>query len=134
MNLVVLIGNLCKNGDYKKIETTGSSVYNNTIAVKRKFKNKDGEYDSDFVNFCAFGAQAELLNRFTTKGTKIALQGSWQTRTYDDNSGTKHYVNELFVEAITFLENNKQEKPKTVQEREQADLNKFSISDDDLPF
>lgn len=53
MNLVVLIGNLCKNGDYKKIETTGSSVYNNTIAVKRKFKNKDGEYESDFVNIVA---------------------------------------------------------------------------------
>lgn len=135
MNLVILIGNFCKNGDYKKIEITGSSVYNNTIAVKRKFKSKDGEYESDFINIVAFGAQAELLNRFCCKGTKIALQGCWQTRTYNDNLGNKHYVSELLVESITLLETvKKEQQPQNVQQREQADLKKFEISDLDLPF
>ena len=63
------------------------------------------------------------------------MQGCWQTRTYNDNLGNKHYVSELLVESITLLETvKKEQQPQNVQQREQADLKKFEISDLDLPF
>ena len=52
MNKVILIGRLVRDPELKQTPS-GTPVLQNTIAVTRKFKNQQGEYESDFINFVA---------------------------------------------------------------------------------
>ena len=84
MNQVTLLGNLVKDHNVK--ETT-TKVLRNTIAVKREFK-KD---ESDFINVIAFNKTAELIEKYTQKGSKILICGRIQVSSYDAQDGSKKY-------------------------------------------
>ena len=62
MNKVILVGRLTKNPELKKLNET--TVTNFTIAVNRNFKNKDGQYETDFVNCIAFRGTGEFINKY----------------------------------------------------------------------
>ena len=115
MNKVILNGNLCKDVELK-YTTTNTAVVSNTIAVKNDFKNAKGEYESQFINFVVYRKNAEFLNNYATKGTKVLLEGRLNNRSYDKQDGTKAYITEVVVERIELLGNKpvetKQEKPK----------------------
>lgn len=123
MNKVILIGNIVKDIEMKQTNS-GLNVVANTIAVKRNYKNANDEYESDFINFVAFKNNAELISQYFTKGNRIGLTGSWQTRNYENNQGQKVYVNELIVDGIEFLQTNK----KTTKIEDPFEI------EDDLPF
>lgn len=74
-----------------------------TLAVDRKFK-KDGEQNADFINCTAFGKVAEVIEKYVTKGTKIIVEGRWQTGTYKNKDGATVYTNDCMVENIEFCE------------------------------
>lgn len=99
INKVVLSGNLCKDIELKTT-SSGKASLNNTIAVKRDFKNADGEYESDFVNAVFWGNQAEYVDKYLSKGSKIGVVGRLQTRTYENNNGDKVFVTEVVVESV----------------------------------
>ena len=134
MNIVILIGNLCKDGDLRFNETTGVYSYTNTVAVKRPFKNQNGEYDSDFLNIVSFGTNAQVLKKFTKKGTKIAIKGTIQTHSYVKEDGSNCYSTNIIVDQCTFLENQNNQQQPINQNAKFNDLKKFNISDEDLPF
>lgn len=122
MNKVILIGRLVKEPELRTT-TSGTTVLANTVAVDRQFKNQKGEREVDFINFVSFGATAELIDSYLTKGDQIALAGRIQTRNYQNDNGDTVYVTEVVADSITFLSNKKESK------KEQ-----FEIEDDDLPF
>ncbi len=100
MNKVIMIGRLTKD---VVLNTTGAKpVGKFTIAVNRDFKNKDGKYDADFINCVAFDKRAEVISKHFTKGSQIALTGSWRTGSYDKD-GIKVYTNELFIDSFEFV-------------------------------
>lgn len=103
MNQVILIGRLSKDVTIRQTQD-GSSVASGTIAVQKKYKNKDGEYEANFINFVAFKTTADLIARYFQKGDRIGLIGTWENRTYQAQDGTNRYVNEVFVENIEFLQ------------------------------
>lgn len=126
-NLVILMGRL--TADPKKMKLSDHDFVSFTLAVKRKYKNADGEYATDFINCVAWEKKAELLGKLT-KGEQIAITGSLQTRNYDDKDGNKKFVVEVVVDAVDFMGAKKSE-PK----EEQSTLTE--IFDDDsssLPF
>ncbi|MCH3951983.1 single-stranded DNA-binding protein [Leuconostoc mesenteroides] len=140
MNQVNLTGRLTKDVEVRYTQS-GKAVGSGTIAVTRRFKNADGNTDSDFIQYVVWGKSAEILSQYTSKGTLVALTGSWQTRSYEKDDGTRVYVNELNVENFDFLEkksDSQQSAPKSQAPDPFANQgnkpNELDISDDDLPF
>ena len=132
LNKVILIGNVTKDVEIKST-TSGKHVVTNTIAVTRSFKNANGTYDTDFINFVAYGGTADFLKKKKKKGTRIAISGSWNTRTYQDNNGKTQYVNECLVTDVDIL--TPKEKEQTKVETKNENDNPFNIDDPyDLPF
>ena len=82
----------------------GVSLARFSIAVTRRFKNSNGEYDSDFINCVAFGRQGEFAEKYFRKGIKIAITGRIQTGSYTNRDGQKVYTTEVVVEEQEFAE------------------------------
>ena len=129
MNKAVIVGRLTKAPELKTT-ASGTSVCSFTVAVNRRFKNADGNYDADFINCVAWRQQAEFICKHFVKGSWIALYGSIQTRTYDKDNGDKVYITEVVVDEVNFVGDKKQEaEPEAI-----PDGFLPMPKDDDLPF
>lgn len=131
MNKVFLIGNITKD---LELSTTGNGVKfcRFTLAVSRNYtpKDKDArERETDFLPVVVWRAQAENCARFLKKGSRAAIVGSIQTRSYDDNTGNKRYVTEIVADEVQFLST------KGGDDGEKAeDIADLKPVDEDLPF
>ena len=99
MNKVILIGNLANDPEPF---TTQSGLSRSTfrIAVQRRFANQQGVREADFLTVVAWRQSADFCNRYLTKGSKVAVEGSIQTRSYDAQDGSKRYVTEIIADSI----------------------------------
>ena len=102
MNKAILTGRLTKNPELKTTQS-GLSVCSFTIAVNRRFKNADGNYEADFINCVAWRQQAEYLSKYFAKGRMIGIVGNIQTRFYE-NGGKRVYITEIIVEEVHFVD------------------------------
>lgn len=139
INSVTLVGRLTKDIEVRYTQSE-KAVGNFTLAINRRFKNQNGEYETDFIDCVVFGKQAETMAQYTKKGDLIGVEGSIQKRAYEDKEGNKRYATEIMVEKITFLQTNKKEETK-VEDNPYKDMSvkveasqQFEITDDDLPF
>lgn len=105
MNKVILIGRLCNDVELRRTNS-GKAVASYRLAVDRQFK-QEGQPEADFLNCVAFGSNGEFAEKHLAKGTKIAIEGKIQTRTYDDKDGKKVYVTEIIVDRHEFCESKK---------------------------
>lgn len=106
----------------------GKPVCTFRIGVTRRFTNAQGVREADFFPVVAWGKQADLAARYLSKGSRVAVVGTLQTRSYDDKDGVKRYVTEIVAEEIDFLSGAKSEE----QPQEQAGFTQ--VDDDELPF
>ena len=74
-----------------------------SVAVDRRFK-REGEPDADFFNCTSFGKQAEFVERYLHKGTKILLSGRVQNDNYTNKDGQMVYSVRIMVDEIEFAE------------------------------
>ena len=143
MNKFIGTGRNTKDGEFRTSES-GIAIYNNTLAMTNNFKNKEGNYDSEFINYVAYRQTAEFLNKYSKKGTLVEIEGRISTRTYDKQDGKKGYITEIIVENASVLEKKKEEKQeeteevnefslitKTTYDNENTDIR---LEDKDLPF
>lgn len=102
MNKAILIGNLANDPESR---TTSSGIAQCTfrLAVQRRFANAQGVREADFLTIVCWRQTAELCARYLSKGRKVAVEGSIQTRSYDAQDGTKRYVTEIVAENVEFL-------------------------------
>ena len=138
MNKVILIGRLTRDPEVKYF-SGDTAVANFTLAVDRTYKNKDGEKEADFIPVVAWRKQAELCEKFLSKGSLIAISGRLQVRSYDANDGSKRYVTEVVVEDIQFLSaSSRQDTPyksaARPDEKFGVPMDGFEEIDLDLPF
>ena len=104
MNKVILIGRLTRDPDIRYSQgEKATAVARFSIAVERRFK-QDGQPTADFINCLAFGKRAEFLEKYCRKGTKLVVEGSWQTGSYTNKDGNKVYTNECLIESCEFAE------------------------------
>ena len=100
MNKILLCGRLVREPEVRYSQGSNSmAIASFTLAVDRKFK-KDGEQSADFINCKAFGKTAEVIEKYVTKGTKIIVEGRWQTGSYKNKDGATVYTNDCMVENI----------------------------------
>ena len=102
MNNVSLLGRVVRDIELK-YTGNGTAVANFTIAVDRRFKNANGEYDADFIDIVVWRQSAEFVSKYFKKGSPIAVVGSIQTRNYENNEGRKVYVTEVIADNVGFV-------------------------------
>lgn len=102
MNKVIIKGNLVKDVD---LRTTPSetTVGRFVVATKRNVKNKDGNYDSDFISCVAFDNNADFISKHFSKGSGILLEGNIRTGSYEKD-GEKVYATDVVVERVEFID------------------------------
>lgn len=132
INDVVLVGRLVKKPELK-FTTNGTKYSQFIVAVQRKFKNQNDEYESDFINCLMWSTAAENFTKFTNKGSLVGIEGRIQTRSYEKD-GVKKYIQEVVAENFSLLESKKvtESRNNVVQPIEENPFN--GVSDDDLPF
>ena len=103
MNRVILVGNLAADPESR---TTQSGIAQCTlrIAVQRRFTNQQGVREADFFTVICWRQTAEFCSRYLSKGRKIAVEGSLQTRSYDAQDGSKRYVTEVIADNVEFCD------------------------------
>ncbi len=129
MNNVCLVGRLTKEPDLRYTQS-GAAVSNFTLAVDRRFK-KEGQPDTDFIPIVTWQKTAEFAAKYFTKGMRVYVVGSIQTRSWEDQEGKKHYVTEVISNEVGFADGKK--------DSSNSGSNDFiggevEHSDDDLPF
>ena len=97
LNSVSLTGRLTRDVDLRYTQS-GTETGAFTLAVDRKFKSKNGERETDFVNCQIWRKSAENFANFTHKGALVGIEGRIQTRTYDNAQGQKVFVTEVIVD------------------------------------
>jgi single-strand DNA-binding protein len=135
LNKAILVGRLTKDIDLRST-ASGTSVSNFTIAIQRKFKDANGERQSDFINCVAFGKTADFLKSWFSRGAMLSVEGRIQVRNYEDKDGKKVYVTEVIAEDVGFIEGKKEQAEEKEAEMEMPDLPESFQSDDSdsLPF
>lgn len=102
MNRVMLIGNLTKDPELSTT-TSGISVCRFSLAISRRFANSEGERETDFINIVCWRSLADICHKFLRKGSKAAVIGSIQTRSYEAQDGTKRNVTEVVADEVEFV-------------------------------
>jgi single-strand DNA-binding protein len=135
MNKFLAIGNIVRDPEMRTSQAQ-KPVASLTIAITRKFKDKDGNKQVDFINCVAFGSQAEFIGKYLKRGNKISIIGSIQTRNYDDKDGKKVYVTEIVIDEIEGLEKREQtnNNDEVVTRTEGGFLTMDDDDDTSLPF
>ena len=101
-NRAVLIGRLTADPELKTTQS-GVSVCSFTLAVDRRFKGQDGERKADFIGIVTWRQTAEFVSRFFHKGDPIGIEGSIQTRNYEDKNGNKRTAVEVVADGAFFV-------------------------------
>jgi single-strand DNA-binding protein len=106
MNKVILIGRLGRDPE-DKMTSGGTRVSSFSMATDR-YRSTNGEGNSekitDWHRVVAFGKTAEHCSNHLRKGRLACIEGSLQTRTWENPPGTKHYTTEVIASRITFLD------------------------------
>jgi len=132
LNNISLCGRTTREFELKYIGT-GTAVATNTIAVDRDFKNKNGEYETDFINIEVFGKTAEFASNYIEKGNLVAVNGSLRIDKYEKDGNTVYYtkVNVSTIQNIGKISRNSEKPERNNQPTFNANN---SINDDDVPF
>ena len=99
MNKIIISGNLTR--DIELYEKKDMKIGKFTVAVTRQYKNEKGEYESDFLNCVIFKPSDYIVNNLT-KGAKVLIDGSIQTRAYEVD-GNKRYSTDIIVSKVELI-------------------------------
>lgn len=104
MNKIILMGRLTRDPEIRYSQGENSlQIARYSIAVDRRFK-RNGEDEADFFNCTAFGKQAEFVERYLKKGTKVLVSGRLQNDNYTNKEGQKVFSVQIITEEIEFAE------------------------------
>lgn len=105
MNKVQLVGRLTRDPEIRYSHgENATATARFSVAVNRRFKNSEGNYDADFINCVAFGKSAEFVEKYFKKGMAIGLTGRIQTGSYTNKDGQRVYTTDVVVEETEFVE------------------------------
>lgn len=103
-NKVQLIGNTGNDPEIRTLDS-GKKLAKLTIATNETYKNDIGEKitDTQWHNIVAWGKTAEIVEKYVTKGSHIAIEGKLTHRSYDDKNGDKKYYTEVVVSELLLM-------------------------------
>lgn len=103
INVVTISGNLTRDCELRHTNG-GTAILSFGVAVNDRMKDRDGSWVDrpNFVDVTVFGARAEALSRYLSKGTKVALSGKLRYSSWE-RDGQKRSKLEVIAEEIEFL-------------------------------
>ncbi|MBD3949930.1 single-stranded DNA-binding protein [Tuanshanicoccus lijuaniae] len=128
MNQVNFIGRIVREIQCKTINEN-HQVVNNSLAVPRKQRDKNGELAADFIPFVAWDQHASVLEKYCQKGQRIAIQGRMQSRSYTNSDNQPRQILECVVQEITLLDRVNQSHQQTPPQ-----FSETPSDSDSLPF
>lgn len=135
-NLVVLTGRLTADPELKTTPN-GIPVTTFSIAVNRNYRAGE-EQQTDFINIVAWRQRAEFITKYFKKGSLIGIEGSIQTRRYQDKNGNNRTIFEVVVNNAQFVESKRDgaatNEPASYSNADASDFAEIGDMDDDLPF
>ena len=137
LNVVVLTGRLTADPELKTT-SSGIAVCSFSIAVERRYRSGE-ERQVDFINIVAWRASAEFVAKYFKLGQMIAVEGSLQSRRYQDKDGKNRTIYEVVASNVQFADFKSngasvdQEAP-SFSNTDESDFVEISGNDDDLPF
>lgn len=104
-NKVQLIGNLGQDPELKELDDN-KKVVNFSIATNETFKNTQGDKETktQWHNVVAWNKTAEIISKYASKGSQLAIEGKLISRSYDDKEGNKKYITEVLCHEVLLLD------------------------------
>lgn len=137
MNKVILMGRLTRDPDVRWTQGQEQKcMARYTLAVDRRVK-QGAEQTADFISIVTFGTQAEFIEKYVKKGTKLVISGHIQTGSYTNRDGVKVYTTDVITESVEFAESKKAagaEQNSNAQTDADGFMNVPDEIDDELPF
>ncbi len=101
LNRAIIIGRLTGDPEVRALPS-GQSVANFSVATNRVWTDKAGtkQEDVEFHNVVTFGRLADVASRYLAKGGLVMIEGRIQTRSWEDQSGTRKYRTEIIAEGL----------------------------------
>lgn len=103
INRAILMGRLTADPELRQT-TNGTPVCSFTVAVDRNFSDRNGDRQTDFLDVVAWKGTAEFVSHYFSKGKMIIVEGSVQTRSYEDRNGNKRKAVEIVADNVQFGE------------------------------
>ena len=128
MNRISLIGRLCKDPEVR-YANKGTTIASIKFAVDRRFK-KEGQPEADFFKCVAFGKQAEFVEKYLKKGTKMFISGEMQNNDYEKD-GQKVYGFQVVINEMEFCESKKNASDES---GDSGFVNVTPVDEEELPF
>lgn len=119
LNVVAIMGRLVADPELRTT-TQGTNVCTFRIACERSYTPKGQQRQADFVDIVAWGKTAEFICKFFQKGSMIAIDGSIQTRQYQDKQGNKRTAVEVLANNISFAGAKAADKPAAASYEQQT--------------
>ena len=105
-NKVQLIGNLGNIPEIKNTEK-GRKLAKFAIATNETYYNAKGEkvIETQWHNLIAWGKVADVVEKYLSKGTEVAIEGKLMNNNYTDKDGNKKYFSEVLVHELLLIGN-----------------------------
>ena len=140
LNVVAIMGRLVADPELRTTQS-GTNVCSFRIACDRNFARQGEQRQADFIDIVAWRQQAEFVSKYFQKGSLIAIEGSLQTRQYQDKQGNNRTATEIMANKVDFCGGKSDSKTAdraqdAPQNYSQGNADDFSVIDDssDLPF
>ena len=105
-NKVQLIGNVGNTPETTTFES-GNKITRFSLATNESYHNGDGKkvQQTDWHNVVAWGKQADVIEKYVSKGKEVAIEGKLTSRSYENKAGEKKFITEVLVSEILLLGN-----------------------------
>ena len=101
LNVVAIMGRLVADPELRTTQN-GTNVCSFRIACDRNFARQGEQRQADFIDIVAWRQQAEFVSKYFQKGSLIAIEGSLQTRQYQDKNGNNRTAVEVVANNVNF--------------------------------
>ncbi len=143
LNTIILMGRLTADPELRTT-SSGLSVSSFTVAIDRRYQRQGEDKQTDFIPVVAWRQQADFVSKYFSKGQMIAVEGSLQSRKYEDKNGNPRTAYEVVADRISFCGSKAESGGGNYGGNAGADTSSYSnanagdfstvVDDDDLPF
>lgn len=115
INRVILLGRLGQEPETKEY-SGGMSAQFNIATTERGFKTRTGKEipeRTEWHRVVCFGSLANIVSKYTHKGSTVYVEGKIRTRSYEDKSGIKRYVTEIHADSVQMVDRKEQNAAQT---------------------
>lgn len=133
----MIIGNLTA-APKTRFTQNNTAVCSFSVATNERYKDRNGEYQgrTEFHRVVAWSRLAEICQQYLRKGSLVYIEGSIQTKEWEDKEGQKRYTTEIIARQMTMLDSKQEQSKEENKEQSKAPVldASFDNMEDDLPF